>query len=145
MKSSVRRPRFQNLREFCLRLFLLTCIFGRRNAYEVQLANSPRGKTCLKWTTATLSISVTVLVFDHILVSQHATFSLRYSMCDVYNTLMVLDNVYYISRSIASPSDSNTTGGFSLCSELSSMNAESRNSFSDFVPLIFTQKTTCMS
>ena len=37
MKSSVRRPRFKTWRSFVWDFFLLTWIFGRWSAYEVQL------------------------------------------------------------------------------------------------------------
>lgn len=69
----------------------------------MQLANSPRGKTCLKRTMTALSISVAALLFDHNLVSQQLCF--HHDTLYVANTLvvcmtsmlvlLVLDNVFH--------------------------------------------------
>ena len=83
MKSMFGGPDSKPGGVFGLRRFLLTCIFGRRSAYEVQLANSPRGKTCLKWTTTTLP--VTVLIFL-------TTFWFLNTLCFLYDTLDVANS-----------------------------------------------------
>lgn len=62
MRSTILRPRFKNLKKFCLRIFFFIVL---HLWFEECLwsAAGPWGKICLKWTETTLSISVTVLIW----------------------------------------------------------------------------------
>lgn len=99
---------------------------------------------CLKWTTTTLSISVTVLFFrPHFGFSTCSVLIMLQCMRHVADSsarmlvfLVVLDGVYRISRCILKkellPLIPTPAESLSLCAELSFRNAECRNSFSDF-------------